>query len=89
MAVRGVETATGPRSSDAFAGLAARSGFSAWQCRLAAAAGDGRLAAIIRIAELRDRGRQGALAGLPPVPGCLTGRQALQRLALLELRWPS
>jgi hypothetical protein len=54
-----------------FLGLARASGFSVRDCALAAASG--RLAGIVKVAELR---RQPAM----------TGHQALVRLRLLELR---
>ena len=80
--MRPVETAEGA-GRGTFDGLAERSGFSVLECRLAASTG--RLAGIVRVAQARDAGRKRALAGLPPVPPTLTGREALLRLRMKRL----
>lgn len=66
-----------------FDGLAERSGFTAHECRLAAATG--RLAAIVRVAQRREAARREVLGGLPPVPPVLSGREALARMRLRRL----
>jgi hypothetical protein len=80
--MRGVESAESP-SSETFGGLAKRSGFSVAECALAARSG--RLAGIVRVAQARDAGRKRALAGMPPVPPVLSGREALARLRMKRL----
>ena len=80
--MRAVETAESA-GRGTFDYLAEVSGFSPAECRLAASTN--RLAAIVQIAQGRAAGRKRALAGMPPVPPTLTGREALLRLRMKRL----
>lgn len=81
--MRPVETAESA-GRGTFDHLAERSGFSPAECRLAAATG--RLADVVRVMQARDAGRRRVLAGLPPVPPVLSGREALARMRMRRLR---
>jgi hypothetical protein len=62
-----------------FFGLARASGFTEAECRMAAAAGGGRLAAIVRIAQSKEQRRRWPA-------GHLSGAAALARVCQLEQR---
>jgi hypothetical protein len=80
-----VEMADEARGQHVFAGLAARSGFSIRECEVAAVSG--RLADVVRVAQLRRRRLRRESPTRRGSRRNLTGAQTLSRLQLMRATW--